>query len=721
MKLKAAINIISILVLNLSFVGTVLAQTPFEAGGGDVDINANINQDLYSQLDISPITVEVREPSVVSIQLLLADNSPKVGRSVEIYVNGSSSGISITQPGATDANGRTIGTISSTVAGTYEVCAMDTTDTVDIYILDCETLYVVPLSAPVLLSEPQYTQGNTNTLSWNMSGSGTYTYLIQSAKDSNFTNSVTDSGWISPRSYQFTNLTDSQIYFYRVKAKNAYGAESAWSNSVYSVQDSSYPIISLLDVTGLGDNNTQVWEAQDIITIKLRIKDNTGVAGKSFWCVGKDGSMIDCLDTEITDGDIWTINVKFADLEHDSDYHLYGSYNFCAEASDTVGNVNRFCNINLIVPAPSTEEPETPVTPIIEQIKDTVNEIIENSKQVIQNTIGRINESSMQQISIYVGLGNLLVGLGILIGGIGTIPYVLIQLFLALSSLLGFRKKGNPAGYVYDSVTKEPVPQCIVRVFNENNELVWTDVTDRNGYFKSVELKPGEYSITVAAQHYTFPSKLIFGKTDFPLENVYHGQEFYSARSAIPNFSIPMDRREMSDVRYVFNQFRFASKALWKSLHILLFVVGLIFSIYALHTNPIWYNYLIIALYIPSIFLLFFSLFGKGDRYGVVKDVNGKRLAGVVLGLKEKEFDKLISKRVTDDYGKYRFFIYPGKYDLVILSTDWKLVDGQNLSDIVIKKASVLARKVVVEKFVPEEKRVKKVKPQEVLEPLGEL
>jgi len=171
----------------------------------------------------------------------------------------------------------------------------------------------------------------------------------------------------------------------------------------------------------------------------------------------------------------------------------------------------------------------------------------------------------------------------------------------------------------------------------------------------------------------------------------------------------------------VFNQFRFVSKALWKSLHILLFIVGLVFSVYAVNINPVWYNYLIIALYIPSIFLLFLSLFGKGDRYGVVKDINGKRLSGVVLGLKEKEFDKLISKRVTDDYGKYRFFIYPGTYDLVILSSDWKLVEGQNLSDIVVKKSSILARKVVVEKFVPEEKRIKKIKSQEVLEPLGEL
>jgi hypothetical protein len=355
MKLKTAVYTILISILSLLSAPAVCAQTYFEGTGGDVDINANINQDLYSQLVISPITVEVKAPATVNIQLLLSDNSPKPGRSVEIYVNGSSAGVSIIQPGITDSSGRTSGTISSANAGTYEICAIDTTDSIDIYILDCETLYVVPVSAPVLLSEPQYTRGNANTLSWNMSGSGSYTYLIQSAKDSGFTNNVVDSGWISPRSYQFSNLSNSQIYFYRVKAKNSYGVESVWSNTVYSVQDSSSPTISLLGITGLGENNTQTWEAQDTLTIRLRIKDNTGILGKTFWCVGRDNSAIDCLSTEATDGDIWTISVKLGDLEHDESYHLYKNYSFCAEVSDTVGNVNRFCDISLIVPEPSTE------------------------------------------------------------------------------------------------------------------------------------------------------------------------------------------------------------------------------------------------------------------------------------------------------------------------------------------------------------------------------
>ena len=154
MRLKTAfLKIIFSLLLCCFSVGYIKAQESFEGVGGDVDINANIDQDLYSQLDISPMTVEAGEPARVDIQLLLSGGVANPNREVEIYVNGSSAGVSILQPEMSDSNGRTSGSISSTVSGTYEVCAKDTTDIVDIYILDCETLYVVPVSAPTLLSE----------------------------------------------------------------------------------------------------------------------------------------------------------------------------------------------------------------------------------------------------------------------------------------------------------------------------------------------------------------------------------------------------------------------------------------------------------------------------------------------------------------------------------------------------------------------------------------
>ena len=106
----------------------------------------------------------------------------------------------------------------------------------------------------------------------------------------------------------------------------------------------------------------------------------------------------------------------------------------------------------------------------------------------------------------------------------------------------------------------------------------------------------------------------------------------------------------------------------------------------------------------------------------MVKDTKGKRLTGIVLGLKDKEFGRLISKRVTDELGRFRFFIYPGIYDLEVLSGEWKIVGGSNLTDIKNKKENVLIRNITVEKVVPEqEKKPKKVKTEEVLQPLEEL
>lgn len=723
MKIKTAITTI-VLILGLIFLTkTSLYAQSFPGVGGDVNVNANINQDLYSQLDVTPSTVEAMEPALVNIQMLASNGDPKVGRTLMIYINGSSSGVTITQPSVSDSNGLTSGSVFSSAPGTYEVCAMDTTEGINIYVLDCETLYVVPVTAPVLLSEPQYTKGISNTLAWTMSGPNTYSYLIQASTSPIFSSIAAESNWISAKAYEFQNLSDGQIYFYRVKAKNSFGGESAWSNSVYSVQDNSEPTITLLSLTGLGTNNTQVWEAQDVLTFTLRVKDNTGVVSKSFWCVARDDSPLDCSDTQSDNGDIWTISVKLGDLEHDSNYYLYNSYSFCAEAVDVVGNIKRICDISLTVPDPGVdEEPEKPLIPIIEQIKDTINEILDDSKQFFENTIGKINPATLEQLSITVAIANILLGMGIVINGLGTVPYLLLQLFLSISSFLGFRKKGHPTGYVYDSITKEPIAQCIVRIFNQNGALVWTDVTDGNGFFKSVPLKSGEYSIRVVAMDYEFPSKIVFGKADFPLENVYHGQEFYVAKENIPNFSIPMDRIEMSDLRFVFSQFAFITKLIWKFFHMVLFIVGLMFSLYALSVDTSWYNYVILFLYIPSIFLLITSFLGKREKYGLVKDTKGKRLTGIVLGLKDKEFGRLISKRVTDELGRFRFFIYPGIYDLEVLSGEWKIVGGANLTDIKNKKENVLIRNITVEKVVPEqEKKPKKVKTEEVLQPLEEL
>jgi hypothetical protein len=257
----------------------------------------------------------------------------------------------------------------------------------------------------------------------------------------------------------------------------------------------------------------------------------------------------------------------------------------------------------------------------------------------------------------------------------------------------------------------------VVRVYNEVHELVWTSVTDSNGYYRTTELKDAEYYIKVTASGYTFPSKVVFGKTDFPLEDVYHGDPFLTREERIPNFSIPMDKEDLGGFRKKVASFFSRTKILWKILHIFLFVFGLVLSIYAVHLTPVLWNYVMLGLYIPAFLALLYPFFGKKSKYGVVKDAERKIVEGAIVGLNEKEFGKLISKRVTDKLGRYRFIVDKGTYSLSLLNSDLKLVDEGKYSELVVEKegGEILAPRIKVKRLEDD------VKDEDIIEPLDEL
>jgi len=720
MKIKTALKIITFLCtfLLLPF-SNVLAQTgdPFEGSTNPITVNGKVDRDIYSLLSVSPTFVEIRQPSTVSLTLLNPNGTPKSGRNIQLYIDGDSQGITISQPSVTNSSGNTTGLISSSISGTYKVCAKDVTEGFEILLLDCESVYVTPVPVPSIFSEPQYTKGTSNTVLWDTSGSLSYQYLAQASKVSTFNVVDFQSNWIEAKGYNFQNLENSQIYFYRVKARNVYGGESAWSSYVFSVQDSSGPEITILDISNMGNNNTTEWDPEYAINIRYRIKDNVNVSDRQFWCLNSDESRNDCNYANNITGDIWEISFKLKDLETLESTMLLKQYFFCAEASDSVGNVNRNCSAKITIPTKPGEEPpiippEKPKPPIQEIIKDVGEKITE----VVDNTIGQLEPVVVQDSSVTFTAANVAVGFSVLLGGLASLPYFLLQVILALLSLLGFRKKGNISGYVYDSVTKNPISQAIVRVFNESNELVWTDVTNGNGYFTTIEMEDGEYSMKISAREYTFPSKIIFGNTDFPLENVYHGEDFLSKGKKIPDYSIPLDMVEMSRIEKVFQRFLSRTKYLWKSLHVLVFLAGLLFSGYALYVTPVWWNYLIVSLYIPALIALVHSLFNEKNKYGKVRDEKKKIISNVIVGLKEDEFDKLVSKRVTDEKGEYRFVVDRGTYSVVVLNSDLKVLNEEKLSHINVKNKvmNIVCPNIVVRKLEDTAK-------DDLVEPLDEL
>lgn len=107
-------------------------------------------------------------------------------------------------------------------------------------------------SAPILDLEPEFTQGVSNTVSWSldddMKASRELEYLVQRSGDSQFTDEVVESGWISESSYEFTGLEHGLTNHYRVRGRNLQGTETDWSSSRSSTQDAVAPVAELTDM-----------------------------------------------------------------------------------------------------------------------------------------------------------------------------------------------------------------------------------------------------------------------------------------------------------------------------------------------------------------------------------------------------------------------------------------------------------------------------------------
>ena len=88
---------------------------------------------------------------------------------------------------------------------------------------------------PVLSAEPEVTVGTSNTISWETIVEAK-DYYADCAGDENFTNIVSNSGWITGTNYKFTGLELGKCYWYSVKARNMAGIESDWSNVESSLQ-----------------------------------------------------------------------------------------------------------------------------------------------------------------------------------------------------------------------------------------------------------------------------------------------------------------------------------------------------------------------------------------------------------------------------------------------------------------------------------------------------
>ncbi len=319
------------------------------------------------------------------------------------------------------------------------------------------------------------------------------------------------------------------------------------------------------------------------------------------------------------------------------------------------------------------------------------------SKIIDATPVGKLSEPQLSVVASAATATTVSVGIAVFAGGFTNIPYFLIQLLVSILSFFGFIKKSRPYGLVYDAVSKKPINRAVVRIYNTSERLVWTDVTSAFGTF-GASLPPGKYKVLVVKPGYTYPSKIVPGHVDYPLEPVYHGELVNFMRKSMFNIVVPMDPKALSPISKVFAQFLSSASILVKIFHITLFFGGLALGAYTYFKFPSPLNLTAVLLYLPASMLLIKNITIKKQSFGMVVEKSGSPVEGVTVTLKEMKFDRYVGKRVTDKEGQYQFVMPNDTYQLGVMDERYKAVRYEGGSSIITKKRK--AKEIVVDRGI---------------------
>jgi hypothetical protein len=135
--------------------------------------------------------------------------------------------------------------------------------------------------APVITTEPLYSPGHENTVSWSVSVDGNkgrvvWEFLVQRSSDPQFAQDVEESGWTGESSFEFTGLEHGSAHYYRVRGRHPWGADSPWSPTQTSTQDAVSPVSELTEL--IDEQNSLLF------TFELSATDETsGVQEIELW------------------------------------------------------------------------------------------------------------------------------------------------------------------------------------------------------------------------------------------------------------------------------------------------------------------------------------------------------------------------------------------------------------------------------------------------------
>ncbi len=238
--------------------------------------------------------------------------------------------------------------------------------------------------------------------------------------------------------------------------------------------------------------------------------------------------------------------------------------------------------------------------------------------------------------------------------------------FLFTQPLLLFgRTKRKRWGVVYNALTKQPIEFTIVRLINQDTNMVMqTRVTDKNGrYF--FQVKKGSYRLEAVKPGFApSPTQYLADvKQDLDYPDLYHGENVNMQDDGILALNIPLDPLQSSVTPRKITIRKYL-KFTQHTLAILgVILAGLAFIIYP----TVYVGIVFIA---QAIFYLLFrrlSLPAKARNWGRVYDSKTRKPLGkAIVRIFDKKFNKLLETQLTDNGGGFGFFVGRNIYYITV-------------------------------------------------------
>ncbi|MCX6740764.1 MAG: isopeptide-forming domain-containing fimbrial protein [Candidatus Parcubacteria bacterium] len=334
------------------------------------------------------------------------------------------------------------------------------------------------------------------------------------------------------------------------------------------------------------------------------------------------------------------------------------------ESCDVVGCVDgqycSACQCQSILVLPglvNINEPPIPPGPeIIEPpIIEPIIEVIDNPQVEI------VSQNIATPIILTIAVANTLPILIMLVYLWAYLYMIFLEPFMYL-----FRKKREKWGIVYDSLSKMPIDLALVRLFRKNdNKLIQTKVTDREGRYIFVVEETGEYYISVIKPGYIYPTRYLQAEVqDAKFIDLYHGEGLnVTEKSAVITANIPLDPSEKIKLPV---QDVIRSYAI-KNLRIIVSYAGLLlaFIIFIIYPTLITGCALILHILLYTVFSRIMNP-GKPKSWGIIYDKSTKKpLKSSVVRIFNTRFNKLLETQVTDSQGRYAFLVGQNHYQLL--------------------------------------------------------